>query len=281
MSKKNLVIDVARCMSCNNCVVATKDEFMGNEFKGYSKPLPKSGDGWMQVARHIRGSGTRIDVNYTPLMCNHCDNAPCIRAAKNRAIYKRKDGIVIIDPMKAKGQRDLVKSCPYNAMTWNEEEEMPQIWFFDAHLLDKGYKEPRCVQACPTGAMKFYQKSDNEMANFIVAEGLEVLNPEFNTKPRVYYKNLAKCRQHFIGGNVTSEVDGKTSNIANANAYLYFGTEKLQSAETDAFGDFRFDGLEAIAGPYIIKVIHQQFGMKHVEVEGDIKKSIHLEMVLS
>ena len=43
-----------------------------------------------------------IDIAYVPTMCNHCDDAPCIKAAQNGAIAKREDGIVIIDPVKAK-----------------------------------------------------------------------------------------------------------------------------------------------------------------------------------
>ena len=60
-----------------------------------------------------------------PVMCNHCDDAPCMKAAKNGAVRKRADGIVIIDPEKAKGQKKIMQACPYGAIFWNEEKQHP------------------------------------------------------------------------------------------------------------------------------------------------------------
>ena len=65
-----------------------------------------------------------VDAAHMPVMCNHCDHAPCIQAARDGAIDKS-DGIVIIDPQKAKGRKDLVQSCPYGAIWWNEELSFP------------------------------------------------------------------------------------------------------------------------------------------------------------
>lgn len=64
-----------------------------------------------------RGQYPFIDVAYLAVPCLHCDNAPCIRAAKDGAIYKRPDGIVIIDPVKAKGQKKVINACPYSAIS--------------------------------------------------------------------------------------------------------------------------------------------------------------------
>jgi Fe-S-cluster-containing dehydrogenase component len=60
-----------------------------------------------------------IDIAYVPTMCNHCDDAPCMKADKSGAIKKRADGIVIIDPIKAKGHKELVDACPYGHIWWN------------------------------------------------------------------------------------------------------------------------------------------------------------------
>ncbi len=98
---------------------------------------------------------------------------------------KRDDGIVIIDPEKSRGRRDLVDACPYGAIVWNEEREVPQAWIFDAHLLDAGWKEPRCAQACPTGALRAVKLDDDAMRAQARAESLEVLQPELGTRPRV------------------------------------------------------------------------------------------------
>ena len=70
------------------------------------------------------------------------------------AVKKRDDGIMLIDPIRAKGRKDLVEACPYGHIWWNEELQLPQIWPFDAHLLDAGWDKTRGHQACPTGAMR-------------------------------------------------------------------------------------------------------------------------------
>ncbi len=86
-------------------------------------------------------------------MCNQCDNAPCV-AKGGGAVKKRDDGIVLIDPDKAKGRKDLVDACPYGHIWWNEEHQVPQAWNFDAHLIDQGWQQTRGHQSCPTGAMR-------------------------------------------------------------------------------------------------------------------------------
>src|SRR4029450_14083657 len=91
-----------------------------------------------------------------PTMYNHCDDAPCLKAGDG-AVKKRDDGIILIDPEQAKGRKDLVDACPYGHIWWNEEHQVPQIWTFDAHLIDQGWEQTRGHQACPTGAMRAAQ----------------------------------------------------------------------------------------------------------------------------
>ena len=85
---------------------------------------------------------------YLPQPCQHCEDAACIKAAKNGAVYRRDDGIVIIDSEKAKGQKDLVDSCPYGSIYWNDELATAQKCTMCAHLLDDGWK-PRPVASRP------------------------------------------------------------------------------------------------------------------------------------
>ena len=163
MSQWNLIIDVARCENCNNCVLANKDEFVGNNFPGYSAPQPLHGESTIKISRTVRGEGHMVDAAYLPTLCNHCDDAPCMKKGGD-CISKRADGIVIIDPEKSKGRKDLVAACPYGSIVWNADLNIPQNWIFDAHLLDKGWKEPRCSQSCPTGSMRAVKHSNAGMA---------------------------------------------------------------------------------------------------------------------
>ncbi|MBL8643468.1 MAG: (4Fe-4S)-binding protein [Rhodospirillaceae bacterium] len=278
MDKWNLIVDVARCTNCSNCIVATQDEVDGNAIPGYSAP---GGPGLktFDVARHVRGDGAMVDVHYVPKMCNHCDEAPCLQVAGG-VITKRADGIVLIDPVKAKGRRDLVSVCPYGAIVWNERENVPQAWFFDAHLLDAGWDKPRAVHSCPSGALEARKVTDAAMQDAAATEKLQVLNPERGTKPRVYYKNLEPCLTHFIGGNVTAQTGGGTENVEDAAVSLLRAGRVLAETKTNAFGDFKFDGLLPGSGGYTLQAEHPSFGKASLQLDGELRRSRDEALIL-
>ena len=254
MKKWNLIVDVAKCTNCNLCTLANQDEHVDNEFEGYAAPMPRHDHRWIEIRGRERGHGPLMDVAYLPVMCQHCDDAPCIEAAENGAVKKRPDGIVVIDPVKAKGQKAIADACPYGAVIWNEELELPQHWFFDAHLLDSGWAEPRCTQACATGALKAIKVSDQEMSELKSREGLEELQPESATKPRVHYKNLGLFTQDFIGGTVIKTTQGVTDCVAGAAIKLERAGSLVGEGVTDAYGEFKFDGLEPNSGMYRVSI---------------------------
>jgi Fe-S-cluster-containing dehydrogenase component len=274
MTKWNLVIDVEKCEDCNNCFLACKDEHVDNDWPGYAISQPRHGHRWMNILRKERGQYPIIDVAYLPVPCMHCDVAPCIKAGKAGAVYKRDDGIVIIDPEKGRGQKDIVKACPYDAIWWNEEHKVPQKCTFCAHLLDDGWKEPRCVTACPTGAISVVRTKDRDMQATVASENLEALHPQFNANPRVYYKNLNRFTRCFIGGSVAYEKEGIIDCAEGARVALLKGSEKMGEAVTDNFGDFKFDRLEEESGKYTVEIVFKDYDKKALEV--DLKTSISL-----
>ena len=253
MNKWNMIIDVAECTNCNLCTLASMDEYVGNEFPGYSAPMPRHGHKWIDILQKERGQVPMIDVAYVPTMCNHCDNAPCV-AKGGGAVTKREDGIVLIDPVKAKGRKDLVGTCPYGHIWWNEELQLPQAWTFDAHFLDQGWKQTRGQQSCPTGAMRAINVSDEEMAGIARQETLEVMQPEAGTKPRVYYKNLWRYSKCFIGGSVAAEANGVVDCVEGAAVRLLKDGAAVAETITDNYGDFKFDRLDENSGDYTVEV---------------------------
>ena len=254
MKKWNMIIDVAECTNCQLCALSAMDEYVGNDWPGIAAPMPRHGHRWIDILQKERGQQPMIDIAYAPTMCNHCDNAPCL-AKGGDAVKKRDDGIVIIDPEKAKGRKDLVESCPYGHIWWNEELQTPQIWPFDAHLLDQGWQQTRGQQACPTGAMKAIKVEDDEMARLAKDEQLEVMKPEAGTKPRVYYRNLWRYSKSFIGGSVASEVGGVVDCVEGASVRLIKDGQTVARATTDNYGDFKFDKLDDNSGRYTIEVM--------------------------
>jgi Fe-S-cluster-containing dehydrogenase component len=259
VNKWALIVDVAKCTNCQNCVLATRDEHVGNAHAGYDVPMPSSGTEWITIERRTRGNDSMVDVSYIPRTCNHCDDAPCVRAAGDGAIYKRADGLVIIDPVKSRGRRDLVESCPYGMISWNQEAEVPQKWSFDAHLLDAGWGQPRCAQACPTGAMQSLRLGDNELQKLRARDALEEIRPELQTRSRVLYRNLHRATRCFLGGTVTR--GGGLENVPGARVELHVPGAPPASCVSDSFGDFRFDDLEPTGIGWILRASHPAFGV--------------------
>lgn len=254
MAKKwNLIVDVARCTNCRLCFLAVKDEYVGNDFPGYSAAQPTLGHNWLDIRRKERGVYPLVQTHFLPVMCNHCDNPPCLKAARDGAVRKRPDGIVIIDPDKSKGQKQIVDACPYGAITWNEERQIPQAWPFDAHLLDAGWNRTRAEQACPMNVFRTIKVEDAEMRRIQTEEGLEVLSPELGANPRVYYKNLHLITKCFVGGTVTHYVDGVEECAADVEVTLEQDGRVIGRTTTDIFGEFVIDRLEPNSGGYHLK----------------------------
>jgi len=266
MKKWNLVIDVAKCFNCNCCTLAMHDEYCGNSFPGYTAEMPRHGHRWLDILQREDGQFPMVEVSYLPVTCNHCDNPPCMKVARNGGVTKRPDGIVLFDPEKTAGQKQLVASCPYGAVWWNEEKQLPQKWSFDAHLLDKGWTETRASQVCPTSAMQTLHVEDEEMQRLVREEGLEVLHPEYGTKPRVYYRNLDRYQKSFIGGTLAGAINGCSECIAGARVLLTRDGQALGETRSDTYGDFRFRGLESDGSAYRIEIADERFKSKVLEV---------------
>jgi Fe-S-cluster-containing dehydrogenase component len=273
MSKWNMIIDVAECTNCNLCTLATMDEYVGNDWPGYSAPMPKHGHKWIDIKQKERGQTPFMDIAYMPTMCNHCDEAPCIKAAPE-VISKRDDGIVLIDPVKSKGRKDLVEACPYGHIWWNEELEIAQAWTFDAHLLDTGWDKTRGHLSCPTGAMKAVKLDDGAMAKLAQDEGLEVLQPDLGTKPRVWYRNMWRYTSAFIGGSVSAEGNGVVDCVEGAKIVLSKEGAKIAETTTDNYGDFKFDRLDEDSGNYTVEVTADGYAAK--TVDASLGESIYL-----
>ena len=273
MQKWNMIIDVAECTNCNLCTLAIMDEYVDNDFPGYSAPMPKHGHKWIDILQNERGQGTQLDIAYVPSMCNHCDDAPCIAVARDGAVTKRPDGIVMIDPVKSKGQKQIVDSCPYGHVWWNEELKIPQAWNFDAHLLDAGWKQPRGGQVCPTGAMKAIRVDDAEMQRMAKAEALETLKPELGTKPRVWYRNLWRYSTAFVAGSISHETKGRVECVEGAEVRLWQDGLSVANTVSDNYGDFKFDRLAENSGVHVVEIASAG-AKKHIEV--NVGKSVCL-----
>lgn len=243
---KAFVVDVSKCNGCYSCQISCKDEHVGNDWAPYARPQPDTGQFWIKINESVRGTIPKVKLAYRPILCMHCDNAPCISACRVKGgIYKRHDGLVVINPQKCTGCQNCVDACPYGTIYFNEDLNLAQKCTGCSHLLDRGWKEPRCVEICPAGALSFREESElTEEIN-----RAEVLRPEAKTQPRVFYLNLPK---RFVAGTVYEPE--KEEVIIGADCILTdLTTGHKFACKTDGFGDFWFEGVEA--GKFSLKIV--------------------------
>ncbi|MFZ7127109.1 MAG: sulfate reduction electron transfer complex DsrMKJOP subunit DsrO [Desulfobacterales bacterium] len=138
------------------------------------------------------------------VLCNHCENPPCVRACPTKATWKREDGIVAMDFHRCIGCRFCMAACPFGARSFNYRDPRPFVTEtnlkfptrsmgvvekcnFCAERLAEGL-QPACVEAS-NGALVFGDLEDPE------SEIREVLRTHYTirrkvslgTGPAVYY----------------------------------------------------------------------------------------------
>ena len=249
---KVFCIDVSRCSGCYNCQFACKDEHCSNEWMPYARMQPLMGQFWLKMEEHIQGTKPKLRMHFIPRLCRHCDDPACLKAAEGGAVFKREDGLVIIDPEKAKGQKQIMEACPYGSIYWNGELDIPQKCTGCAHLLAEG-KDPRCVDVCHTGAIRFGE--EEEFADFISVA--VTCDQDRTAGSRVYYRGIPG---EFIGGTLYDPEEEET--VRGARCILTQGAVTLET-ETDIFGDFWFNDLPA--GVYDLRIEARGFKEKSFE----------------
>ena len=240
---KVFVVDTSMCNGCYSCQIACKDEHCGNDWSPYAKPQPDTGQFWLKMNESVRGTVPHVKMTYYPVMCQHCEDAPCMAACPvEGGISRREDGLVIINSKTCTGCVRCVDVCPYGAIYVNPTLNIVQKCTGCAHLLDRGWTEPRCVDACPTKALQFGDESE---FSDLFASG-ETLKPELGIKTRVSYLGLPK---KFIAGTVYDP--DKQEVVMGANCTLT-GEEGTFTQETNHWGDFWFNGLKE--GTFSLKI---------------------------
>lgn len=139
------------------------------------------------------------------LLCNHCENPPCVRVCPTKATFKRSDGIIMMDFHRCIGCRFCMAGCPYGSRSFNWINPRPHLskinpefptrtigvvekCLFCYERLDEG-KLPACVEACKAQALIFGDLNDPESeVRKILRERFAIRRkPELGTNPSVYY----------------------------------------------------------------------------------------------
>ena len=177
-----LVIDQERCIGCEACTVACKNENQGGS--GFIRVVKQ------QAGRRDLPAGTFPDLRMTflPLVCNHCERAPCTAACPVEAIAARKDGVVVLDRDACDGCRACVEVCPYGAIAFDEKNAVAEKCNLCVHRIESGLA-PFCAVCCEGQAIFFGDLNDpgNAAGRLARSGNTFVLKPEEGTGPSVRY----------------------------------------------------------------------------------------------
>ena len=206
-----MVIDMTKCKSDEGCTVCSDTCHKIHNVPKFDNPKDEVKWIWKQ---DFEGAFPGHDHKYLKeeirhshpmILCNHCDNPPCVKVCPTKATWKREDGIVMMDMHRCIGCRYCVVGCPYGSRSFNWRDPRPHIAEIDkefptrtrgvvekcnfcAERLARG-KIPACVETCPEKAMIFGDLDDAESeVRKVLAESHTIRRkPELGTNPEIYY----------------------------------------------------------------------------------------------
>lgn len=127
-------------------------------------------------------------MQFVPLLCMHCRDAPCIDVCPTSALGKLEDGSVVINDERCNGTKSCIPACPYGAITIRRDTGRADKCDFCQHRTRVGL-EPACVEACPTEALRFGDLDDasDPVFAYAAAKGATAYKADANTRPSVLY----------------------------------------------------------------------------------------------
>ncbi len=176
------LVDTRRCFGCHGCEVACKAENdvpLGNYIRQtIYHDYEKSGGGLARVM--------------IPMACQHCEDAPCIKACPCGALHKAAGGTVQVSYEACSGHATCVDACPYGAIYIDKVANQAVKCHNCTHRLEVGM-EPACVTTCPSEALYFGDLNDpdseiSRRKKLLEAEDkISRLRPEKGTEPRTWF----------------------------------------------------------------------------------------------
>jgi Fe-S-cluster-containing dehydrogenase component len=211
-----IVVNVRKCLErvdCRACIDACN---VAHNVPQIKDPLREIKWIWKESFQNTFGAEAHpylekglVDKNVL-VLCNHCDNPPCVRVCPTKATWKRPDGIVMMDQHRCIGCRYCIAGCPYGSRSFNWQDPRPFITTgirpeyptrmkgvvekctFCTERLVKGLP-PACVEVCNKvagpGTMMFGDIRDpsSEVARAL-KDGFSIRRkPELGTEPQIFY----------------------------------------------------------------------------------------------
>jgi anaerobic dimethyl sulfoxide reductase subunit B (iron-sulfur subunit) len=139
------------CSGCKTCQVACKDRHDVRVGLHWRRVLEVTAGGWVRTGPTWVST---VVAYHLSVACHHCQTPLCGKQCATNAIWKRPDGIVLVDDSRCTQCRKCQTDCPYGAIRFDADANAPRKCDFCVDDLDAG-RPPACVAACPNRALEF------------------------------------------------------------------------------------------------------------------------------
>jgi Fe-S-cluster-containing dehydrogenase component/formate-dependent nitrite reductase membrane component NrfD len=170
-------IDLRKCIGCHACTIACKSE--------HDIPVGVNRC-WVKTVE--KGTFPQTQRLFFPVLCNQCEDAPCMNICPTGALFKRRDGIVDLNGDSCIGCRACMAACPYDQLFIDPNTRTAEKCNFCANRVENKL-EPACVSVCPTECRIFGDLEDptSEVAQIVQREAFMLRKPEKGTGPKIFY----------------------------------------------------------------------------------------------
>jgi molybdopterin-containing oxidoreductase family iron-sulfur binding subunit len=217
-----MVVDLDRCTGCEACVTACHAE----------NNIPTVGDRqasrgramhWIRVERYFEGVFPDVRMRFRPVLCQHCDAAPCEPVCPTYASHHTEEGLNAQVYNRCIGTRYCANACPYSVRFFNFFNPVwesplhlqlnPDVSVREVGVMEKctfciqritaaeiqakaekrevtdGAIAPACVQSCPAKAMVFgdLNNPESEASRLARSPRGSTLLGDLGTQPKITY----------------------------------------------------------------------------------------------
>ena len=220
--KWGMVVDNDRCTGCQACVVACQAE-NNVSLNTADRFHQRRAIEWIRIERYWEGEYPNVKAKFLPVLCQHCDNAPCEPVCPVFATYHNSEGLNVQVYNRCVGTRYCANNDPYQVRFFNfwepqwpktlENQLNPDVTVRTRGIMEKctfcvqrirrkerdlknegrdlvdGELKPACVQTCPTDALVFGNLKDprSKVAKLAKSSRHYKLLESLGTEPNVIY----------------------------------------------------------------------------------------------